>query len=577
MSAHANWLVDEALWHVSAHGQIACRECHGDAATAAAHPNPASVNRRAGDGFRSEHCTGCHGSVLADLKQGRHGGRTVAFGLDHERCIACHDPHTQPRVSDPGAYDPALPAERQCGVCHERREGLPALSAADEACMGCHRAFEPGAPGAAAHSRTLCLACHGPAGVAAGSMPAGAPAMLELSLPGFHPHREIACRACHPQAAGYAHADQRPGDCRSCHARHDEAVIHDAHLSVACGACHLNQVLPHQERGTGRIGWMRPADGSGRLHQMALPGGEISCRRCHQPANALGAAAMVLPAKSILCLPCHAATLSVSDATTLAALAVFAGGLLLSLSFWLSGAIPGVNATGYFRKSAWVLVKTANAFFSAKIFSIAQNLLLDGMVQVKLYRQSRSRWLIHGLIVWPILLRFAWGLAALAGSLWAPGRDWPWVLLDKNHPAHGVFFDATGLLILAGVLLAVMRRLSGASARLPSLPRHDPLAAGLLGAIVAVGFVLEGMRIAMTGYPAGSAYSFAGDALSRFFFGVAGLADIYGYVWYAHALLTGAFVAYLPFSRMFHILLAPVLIALNAADCRPGGQGGARR
>jgi len=28
--------------------------------------------------------------------------------------------------------------------------------------------------------------------------------------------------------------------------------------------------------------------------------------------------------------------------------------------------------------------------------------------------------------------------------------------------------------------------------------------------------------------------------------------------------LTGAFVAYLPFSRMFHIVLAPVLLALNA-------------
>ena len=51
-----------------------------------------------------------------------------------------------------------------------------------------------------------------------------------------------------------------------------------------------------------------------------------------------------------------------------------------------------------------------------------------------------------------------------------------------------------------------------------------------------------------------------------FFFGVSGLEDIYGYVWYIHAVLTGAFVAYLPFSRMFHIVLAPVLLAVNAAQ-----------
>ncbi len=563
--AHANWLVDEARWHVSAHGQFACLDCHGDV-PGKLHPNPADVNRCQGAAFRPDLCSGCHDSVLSEMEQGRHSGQALTPGQDYERCLACHDPHTQLRISDPGSYDPARSADSQCGACHELRERLPALSSANEDCMGCHRAIEPGATGAAAHSRALCLACHGPEGAVRGAMPAAAPAALDLTSEGFYPHLEIACRACHPQAARYEHAVQKPGDCRSCHVRHDEAVIHDAHLSVGCGACHLNQVIPHKDRETGSIVWQRLAGAPGRLHQMKLPGGESSCRRCHQPANALGAAVMVLPAKSLLCLPCHAATLGLSDAATLGALAVFAVGLVMSLSFWLSGAIPGVNATGHLLKPAWILVETAKALFSAKIFCIAKNFIMDGLLQVKLYRQSPARWLIHGLIVWPIFLRFTWGLMALLGSLWAPGRDWPWVLLDKNHPVHGIFFDATGMMILAGALLAVLRRAAGASARLASLPRHDHLASGLLGAIVVVGFVTEGMRIAMTGYPPGSAYSFAGDALSRFFFGVAGLEDIYGYLWYAHALLTGAFVAYLPFSRMFHIVLAPVLIALNAAE-----------
>ena len=29
-NAHANWVLDEARWHVSAHGQIMCLDCHGD-------------------------------------------------------------------------------------------------------------------------------------------------------------------------------------------------------------------------------------------------------------------------------------------------------------------------------------------------------------------------------------------------------------------------------------------------------------------------------------------------------------------------------------------------------------------
>ncbi|MFO7708847.1 MAG: hypothetical protein R6V84_11785 [Desulfobacterales bacterium] len=565
--------MDEALWHVSAHGRIACLDCHGDV-PGKAHPNPASVNRRSGDAFLSEHCTGCHGSVQADLEHGRHGGQALTPGQDYERCIACHDPHTQLRVSDPGSYDPTRSADSQCGACHEPRERLPEPSAADEVCMGCHRAMGPGAAGAAAHSRTLCLACHGPDGAARSAMPAAAPAPLDLTAEGFYPHREMDCRGCHPEAARYEHAAQRPGDCRSCHVRHDEALIHDAHLSVVCGACHLNQVIPRKERKTGAIVWQRQAGGPGRLHQMKLPAGESSCRRCHQPANALGAAAMVLPPKNILCMPCHAATLGVSDATTLSALTIFAAGLVLSLSFWLSGTIPGAPGAGCQPKSLWLCGQILRTVFSDKIFGIAKNFMLEGLLQVRLYRQSPARWLIHGLIVWPIFLRCAWGLAALLGSLWAPGRDWPWVLLDKNHPVHGIFFDATGLMVLAGALLAVLRRAAGASAGLPSLPRHDHLASGLLGAIVGVGFVLEGMRIAMTGYPPGSAYSFAGDALSRFFFGVASLADFYGYLWYAHALLTGAFVAYLPFSRMFHIVLAPILAAVNAAGSRHVGKDG---
>jgi nitrate reductase gamma subunit len=31
-----------------------------------------------------------------------------------------------------------------------------------------------------------------------------------------------------------------------------------------------------------------------------------------------------------------------------------------------------------------------------------------------------------------------------------------------------------------------------------------------------------------------------------------------------HAALTGAFIVYLPFSRLLHIILSPVVLALNA-------------
>ena len=79
-----------------------------------------------------------------------------------------------------------------------------------------------------------------------------------------------------------------------------------------------------------------------------------------------------------------------------------------------------------------------------------------------------------------------------------------------------------------------------------------------------VGFILEGMRMTMTQSPQGAPYAFIGDAISRMLAG-SELTAFYGYVWYLHAILTGAFVVYLPFSRMFHMIMAPVNMAINAA------------
>ncbi len=71
--------------------------------------------------------------------------------------------------------------------------------------------------------------------------------------------------------------------------------------------------------------------------------------------------------------------------------------------------------------------------------------------------------------------------------------------------------------------------------------------------------------MAMTGSPSGAPWAFVGNLVSRILSGFE-LMNLYGYVWYLHAVLTGMFVAYLPFSRMFHMIMAPVVLAVNAAS-----------
>jgi nitrate reductase gamma subunit len=265
-------------------------------------------------------------------------------------------------------------------------------------------------------------------------------------------------------------------------------------------------------------------------------------------------------------MPCHAATFSVGDTTTILTLIVFLAGMVMIFSYALSGSIPGVRDMGPIGKLFKLLWNGVRTILSRKIFFIIKTMILDVLLQRRLYRQSKGRWFIHSLIFFPFVFRFFWGFVALIASLWKPGWSPGWVMLDKNHPATAFLFDLTGIMVTLGVILALIRGGLRRSRQTSGLPGQDRLALGLVAGIVMIGFVIEGMRIAMTGWPVGAEYAVVGYGISMLFSESSGLTDIYGYVWYIHAILTGAFIAYLPFSRLSHIIMAPVVLAMNAAS-----------
>jgi nitrate reductase gamma subunit len=247
------------------------------------------------------------------------------------------------------------------------------------------------------------------------------------------------------------------------------------------------------------------------------------------------------------------------------ALGVLIVGVVLTLSYVFSGSLGGETTGGFWSKVAKMAPGALRTVFSSKFFLIIKALFLDVLLQRRLYRQSAKRWLVHSLIFYPFVFRFFWGLVGLVGSLWKPDWAWIWPMLSKNHPLTGFLFDLTGIMIILGVVLAFVRGRVKRADQAPGQPKQDLLALALIAAIVVVGFFLEGMRMAMTGYPNGSAYAFLGYATGQLFKNTSGLTAIYGYLWYVHAILTGGFIAYLPFSRLAHIITAPFVLALNAA------------
>ncbi|MBW2063117.1 MAG: respiratory nitrate reductase subunit gamma, partial [Deltaproteobacteria bacterium] len=266
-----------------------------------------------------------------------------------------------------------------------------------------------------------------------------------------------------------------------------------------------------------------------------------------------------------ICMPCHAASFSVRNTVTIVALVIFAIGIINLVLVWAGAAFIRGKAEPGGRSFAWVL-SALRTVFSVKLLLIVRALFLETLLNRRLWRQSSVRWTIHSLIFLPFVFRFTWGIIALvfseAAGRWSVTR----IMLDQNHAITAFLFDLTGIMVIAGVVLAILRRALARTGKVPGLPRPDWIALGLMGVLVINGFFLEGMRIAMTGGSEGAGFAFVGKAVSRLMAGASGLTTPYVILWNIHAVLTGAFVAYLPFSRMLHIIMAPVSLAINAVS-----------
>lgn len=559
--AEAGWLIDHERFHVSVHGQLSCQNCHGHIVEKSRHPDPVDVNRSLTDFFEPEQCAGCHETVFEEIAEGSHAGQEVTIHEGFDVCIECHHPHYQAATSvETTAVNLNRPAAEKCSQCHDIQDELPDFSDEDQPCLQCHLGAAGDETRAEEQTIELCLHCHGSENRQADSF-----ALIEEKHYAATPHADVECLVCHPQAAAFEHGNQEPGECSQCHQPHDEKMTHDLHTAVTCGACHLNKVTPQRDGASRRIGWRRPAkpDRISPVHQMQVPQKDESCRVCHAGGNAIGASAMLLPAKSVICMPCHVATLSVGDSVTVLSLVLFLAGMVATGSVWFAG---GEQRLGSLAKLMRSVGCALGAVISNRLPAIVGSFLLDGLLQRRLYRISKERWLLHALIFFPFLFRFIWGLLALIASLYWPQWSGAWEMLDKNHPLTAFVFDFSGLLTIVGIIGMILRRVQRRSEVATSgLPRADWPAYALLGGIMIVGYLLEAMRMSMTGSPGGASYAFVGDAIGRLLTGY-DLTGIYGYVWYLHAIFTGLFIVYLPFSRMLHMIMAPVVMAMNAAD-----------
>ncbi|MFQ5886106.1 MAG: respiratory nitrate reductase subunit gamma [Anaerolineae bacterium] len=230
-------------------------------------------------------------------------------------------------------------------------------------------------------------------------------------------------------------------------------------------------------------------------------------------------------------------------------LTVTAGGIFLlgswsRVSIWLQGrtgsgdVLEDLGALGLLRLS---LLK----FFS-----------LDCLLSRRVFARSRWRGLKMISIIWGSLILLAGVLLSALGYLFHRP-----LLNARGHLLASFLLDLGGGLLLLGLLMALARQFIFPPQRWISVAA-DKLLLTLLTLVVSLGFVMEGLRLAGTGlreaawWPIGALFAVMLNALLGG--NERAWNAIYLAVYLIHAGLAFTLIAYLPFSKLFHLFAAQI-------------------
>ena len=536
----ADWILEKERLHISVHRDLSCKDCHEDIYGLETHPNPLKKDIKE-SGRRS--CILCHEDIWEDAKRSVHVREEG--GIPQTDCIRCHNPHLQ--LSKEYSY---LMEKKDlygyCNLCHEKRNTLPPLSDEVGRCATCHLVSIR--ENRAKSLNKLCLVCHGRSESRASNLTSKMLPLIDKTQYTNTPHAHISCITCHQGYDSYPHSQTEPKSCISCHKRHHEAISHDLHYQVECLACHIQKATISKRHNAKGIVYeiVREYDLSNDLwiHNIQR---EVDCTKCHFKGNGLGISSIALPPKGVQCMPCHASTFTRGDNLSFLGLMV---SIVLSIIL--------VASWSYMRGSGIPIKRNRYESALRSILNLFKVIVLDILFQLRFLKGERIRWIIHILIFWSFLIRSIWGIVALFGSLYLPESPWVWKLLNRDDPITSFVFDLTGLMLLSGLSISMLRP-KGERGK-SSLNLWDRVCSFSLMGTVILGFVLESSRISMQGVI--SSYSFFGNILSYAISGY-NLTSAYPYIWYIHSICWAVFLISLPFSRILHMVLSPLVLIVE--------------
>lgn len=230
---------------------------------------------------------------------------------------------------------------------------------------------------------------------------------------------------------------------------------------------------------------------------------------------------------------------------------LFLVGIYMQLDKWGRGVPEGATKP----VGAWGTLKLMfQKTFEKGIGPALGIIALDVFLQRRIWRRRKTEWLMHMLIFWGWMGLFILTVAAAGAEFYGPfvkGTDFQffadfWRTLELPN-------NVFGYILLAGIVIAIVRRVAFADVPSARDTSVDWIALAGLSIIIITGFWAQGLRVSygveermlVSAYET-VAPGFFNNPLVLF-----------------HEVFSLLFIAYLPFSKLFHMFVTPLVIMIN--------------
>ncbi len=195
-------------------------------------------------------------------------------------------------------------------------------------------------------------------------------------------------------------------------------------------------------------------------------------------------------------------------------------------------------------------------------------IIKDAIFYRKIFKKDLQAGIMHASIAWGMIILFIGTLMVTIHE-----RAFPY-LFGEIYIIFSLILDLAGIAVIMGSLMALYSRFIKKKSRLTTL-LEDWIYLLLFVLITTSGFIIEATRIAALNFPSWENFSLVGFIVARVFsalgLNVDTLRTIHFAFWWFHAIAAAIAVAYLPFSKLRHLVVAPINMAIKPTN-RPRGR-----